>query len=50
MQNRLKTLCLGFLSVLLLAGCAGKGSDEPFFELRGVVVCWDDIKNPEVID
>ena len=50
MQNRFKTICFCVLSVLLLASCAGKGSDQPFFQLRGVVVCWDDIKNPEVID
>lgn len=39
-------------SFLLLAFCAGCGkkADEPFFKLRGVILCWDDIKNPDVID
>lgn len=46
----LKKLALLFCSVLLLASCgAGKGS-EPFFNLRGVILCWDDISHPETID
>lgn len=41
-------------SVLFLASCgAGKGTkteDAPFFQMRGIILSWDDIKNPEVID
>ena len=38
-------------SFLLLAFCAGCGkkADEPFFKLRGVILCWDDIKNPDLM-
>lgn len=39
-------------SLLLFASCAnsGKKSNEPFFQMRGVILSWDDIKNPDVID
>lgn len=40
------------LSALLLTSCGvgRKAASEPFFDLRGVVLCWDDISNPDVID
>ncbi len=40
------------LSVFLLVSCGtGRNTDDtPFFEMRGVVLAWDDVKNPEVID
>lgn len=25
-------------------------ANEPFFEMRGLVLAWDDLSNPEVID
>lgn len=39
-------------SLLLFASCAnsGKKANEPFFQMRGVILSWDDIKNPDVID
>ena len=39
-------------SLLLFASCAnsGKKANEPFFQMRGVILSWDDIKNPDVIN
>ena len=41
------------MSVLLLASCgAGRSSDNdaPFFQMRGIVLAWDDISDPVTID
>lgn len=53
MSSRITELSILFTaSLLLFASCvnSGKKADEPFFQMRGVILSWDDIKNPEVID
>lgn len=53
MRNNL-TILLFIVSELLLASCgAGRSSDNndaPFFDMRGIVLAWDDISDPDVID
>ncbi|MCM1177908.1 MAG: DUF4838 domain-containing protein [Clostridium sp.] len=49
-SNRIKFI-IAAVSVLLLASCGSrKQNDSPFFEMRGIVLAWDDVKNPEVLD
>lgn len=43
-------LSLALITTLFASCGANKASDEPFFETRGVVIAWNDLQNPEVID
>ena len=45
-----KIITLFALALPLLFSCAPKQADEPFFKLRGIVLAWDDVKNPEALD
>lgn len=50
---RTKFSLMAIMAVLLsvFAACNQKtDKNEPFFKMRGVILSWDDIKNPEVID
>lgn len=48
---KIKNILIAFTAVFLSASCgADKNADEPFFNMRGIILSWDDIKNPEVID
>lgn len=39
------------LAALAFVSCTGnKSKEEPFFQTRGVIFSWDDVKNPEVLD
>lgn len=49
-MSKMKKVLLFIVASLLFASCGAKKSDAPFFELRGIVVAWDDISNPETID
>ena len=46
-NKRIIALCL--LLGALLCGCAPK-EETPFFQLRGVVLAWDDLTHPETLD
>ena len=48
----MKRTSLLLACALLLSSCdmAKKTADAPFFEMRGLVLAWDDLSNPEVID
>ena len=37
------------LAGLSLTSCQS-AQDEPWFKLRGIVIAWDDIKNPDQLD
>lgn len=42
-----------FLFALTLVSCRNTASekmDEPFFKMRGIILSWTDVQNPEVID
>lgn len=48
-------VAMALSAALVSCGTGSKGTtceknDEPFFQMRGIVLCWDDIINPEVID
>ncbi len=49
-MKKILSILTGVISLFLIASCGAKGGDTPFFEMRGIVLCWDDIDNPEVID
>lgn len=52
MKRTLIKLGLVAISAAFLASCGTTKSaeTEPYFDLRGVVLCWDDISHPETID
>lgn len=38
------------LAALAAAGCCGNRGDQPYFTTRGIVLSWDDVKDPARLD
>lgn len=51
MRTKVKIILLFSVVFALLVSCAGRqDSATPYFEMRGVSVAWDDVRNPDAID
>ena len=49
MKNILRTGAI-VLAALAAAGCCGNRGSQPYFTTRGIVLSWDDVKDPARID
>lgn len=45
----LKSAIIGVAAMSVLS-CSGSKAEKPFFQLRGIIVAWDDIKDPDNLD